>query len=111
MKCFTSFLLAAVLTYGGSQRASMSVSVTVRPGVKIDILSSTEARVQVVLYPNTQALAWLTAGTCTSPQEAQAIIGSGIHRVTFPEQDTTGKTLCVASTDGAVRGQTPMRTQ
>lgn len=96
-------LLAGVLLQG--QRQPVPVSATILPAARIEILSSTAARVQVVLHPSTQALVWLTAGTCDAPRDAQVLPGSGIHRVTFPEQDTPGQTLCVVSTDGAVHAE------
>ena len=98
-------LLPAMLLQGESRRQPMRVSATILPAARIEILSSSTARVQVVLNPNTQALVWLTAQACDAPRDAQVLPGSGIHRVAFAEQDTMGKTLCVASTDGAVHAE------
>ena len=99
------FVMTGVALQADTQRKSVGVSATVLPAARIEVLSSTSARISVTLNPNTQAVVWVTSGVCEDPRGGQMLSGSGVHQFTFPEQDAAGKTLCVTSTDGAVRAE------
>ena len=104
MKHFLTFLMIAGGAWAGQKTATMHVSVVVRPGAKIEVLSRTSMVVGVTMYPNAQALVWMGAGSCGAPENPTVIPGSGIHHLSFSPEQVQGKDIvCLTSSDGILR--------
>jgi len=104
-KCVLIFpALAGLVLAGGQKSATISVSAVVRPAARLEVQSATSVTVGLTMYPNAQALVWTAAGSCGAPENPKVITSSGIHQLSFSQEEVQGKDMvCLTSSDGILK--------